>query len=51
MRALPRELMVGDFFSGTGSFYKIVDAMMGAIHKIMPEAADGIEVSGRLSLW
>lgn len=36
VRALPRVLTLGDFFSGAGTFYIAVDAAMRALKKILP---------------
>ena len=36
VRALPRVLTPGDFFSGAGTFYLAVDAAMTAMKKILP---------------
>ena len=39
VRALPRTLKVGDFFSGAGTFHFVTSAAMEAFTKIMPPTA------------
>lgn len=45
VRSLPRQFKVADFFSGAGSFYKITQATMNAFERILPEAAEDLEVT------
>ena len=40
VRALPQSLLVGDFFSGTGSFSLIMKAIVNAIESVVPKIAD-----------
>lgn len=43
IRALPREIQVGDYFTGTGCFYKVMEAITLALRTIMPDAAADLE--------
>ena len=37
VRSLPRILSVGDFFSGTGAFSKVVSETISALKEIFPD--------------
>ena len=43
IRALPRYLDVGDYFTGTGSFFMIVKALKKALNIIVPDATQGLQ--------
>ena len=41
-RALPRKLLVGDYFSGTGSFGLVMRDLVEALSDMLPDAANGL---------
>lgn len=43
IRALPRQLNVGDFFSGAGTFWHLTQAAFIAIHRAFPSEARELE--------
>ena len=45
LRALPSELVVGDFFSGSGSMHQVVSAAMRAFRKECPDETAHIKVA------
>ena len=45
LRALPRSLTHGDFFSGAGTFFKVIDATMYDFRKIWPKEYRGLEAN------
>ena len=48
VKSLPRCLKVGDFFSGAGTFYKIMEAISGAFGTRFPEASKDLEACNEL---
>ena len=49
VRAFPRYLEVGDYFTGTGSFLMIMKALKNALDTIVPEATD--QLQARFFWW
>ena len=50
LRALPRQMAVGDLFSGAGTFHKVYIALMHALKLKFPEEMADAEVWGYLLL-
>ena len=50
VKSLPRCLKVGDFFSGAGTFYKIMEAISGAFKARFPNATEDLEAQNELFL-
>ena len=45
VRSLPRTLSVGDFFSGTGAFSKVISETISALKEIFPDEAMDLTVT------
>ena len=44
IRSLPRLLNLGDFYSGAGTFFMVVEAVVKAFQVVAPDPADDLEV-------
>ena len=51
IRALPRQLTIGDFFSGAGTCCMVIAAALSQLHRILPEEdTQGLEACGHFTL-
>ena len=50
IRSLPRKLSVGDFFSGSGCFSKVVMELEAAMKELHPKESEGIDESWFVSV-
>ena len=49
VRALPRRIMVGDFFTGTGAFAKVTAEVIEAMKAFCPSESEDLDVLWQLT--
>ena len=44
VRALPRDLSIGDYFSGAGTCYRVIDTVFKRLSRTLPRATESLSV-------